>query len=239
MKPYYEDLAVTIYHGDCREIVPTLGRFDLLATDPPYGIGFSEYESHIDSVEGYEDFMRGVIYEAEKHLNGWAVVFQSAKRCRLWAETFDRPWRLLAYPKTFVQILPNPGPIYGTDYALFWPVGTPETEKGRGRDWLVSATSDIGKRPKGHPCPRPIQQMCHVVETFSNPGHAILDPFAGSGTTGCAAKDLGRKAVLIEREERYCEIAARRMAQEVLPLYTATPRLCVEQLQYMEVNHDD
>jgi site-specific DNA-methyltransferase (adenine-specific) len=216
-KPYYQDEAVTIYHGDCREIVPTLGRFDLLATDPPYGIGFREYESHVDNAEGYEDFIRSVVYEAEQHINGWAVVFQSAKRCRLWATTFDRPWRLLAYPKTFVQILQCPGPIYATDYALFWPVGTPETKRGRGRDWVVSATSDTSTRPKGHPCPRPIQQMMHVIETFSNPGHAVLDCFGGSGTTGRAAKDLGRKAVLIELEEKYCEMAANRMAQAVLP----------------------
>jgi site-specific DNA-methyltransferase (adenine-specific) len=216
MKPYYSHGGIEIYHGDCREVLPTLGTVDLLATDPPYGIGFGEYESHVDSAEGYEDFIRSVIYECETHLNGWAVVFQSAKRCRLWVTTFDREWRLLSYPKTFVQILPNKGPIYGTDYALFWPVGKPETDNGRGRDWLVSETSDMRSRPKGHPCPRPIQQMLHVVETFSNPDHLILDPFMGSGTTLRAAKDLGRRAIGIETEEKYCEIAANRLAQEVL-----------------------
>jgi site-specific DNA-methyltransferase (adenine-specific) len=73
----------------------------------------------------------------------------------------------------------------------------------------------------GHPCPKPIEWMMWAVAIGSVEGETIIDPFAGSGTTGRAAKDMGRKAVLIEREERYCEIAARRMAQDVLPLCTA------------------
>lgn len=214
---YYQDSHVTIYHGDCREIIPSVGTFDLVATDPPYGIGFTEYESHIDTVDGYESFIQGIIYESEKHIhNGWVVVFQTAQRCRLWHKTFDREWKILAYPKTFSQIFKNIGPRASTDYALFWPIGTPQTPKCHNKDWCISETSDMVNRPKGHPCPRPIQQMEHVVSTFSNHGHTILDPFGGIGTTGRAAKDLGRKCVLIEIEEKYCEIAAKRMAQEVL-----------------------
>ena len=67
-----------------------------------------------------------------------------------------------------------------------------------------------------HPSPKPLALLRYLVSKVTQPGETILDPFAGSGTTGRAAKDLGRKAVLIEREERYCEIAAKRMAQEVL-----------------------
>lgn len=69
-----------------------------------------------------------------------------------------------------------------------------------------------------HPSVKPLAVVSKMVTLGTQPGETIIDPFAGSGTTGRAAKDLGRKAVLIEREERYCEIAARRMAQEVLPL---------------------
>ncbi len=68
-----------------------------------------------------------------------------------------------------------------------------------------------------HPTEKPVQLISTILQ--ANVGGTILDPFAGSGTTGRAAKDLGRKCVLIEREEKYCEIAARRMAQEVLPLF--------------------
>ena len=75
----------------------------------------------------------------------------------------------------------------------------------------------------GHPSPKPECLMRWLVSELSDEGQAILDPFAGSGTTGRAAKDLGRKAVLIEREEKYCEIAARRMGQEVMQFDNLNP----------------
>jgi site-specific DNA-methyltransferase (adenine-specific) len=123
----------------------------------------------------------------------------------------------VAYPKTFVQILKGRGPIKATDFALAWPIGEPLTPRGHGRDWCVSETSDMTQRPD-HPCPRPPAQMLHAVDTFSVAGQLVLDPFCGSGTTLWAAKNLGRRAIGIEIEERYCEIAARRCAQEVLNL---------------------
>lgn len=73
-------------------------------------------------------------------------------------------------------------------------------------------------RADQHPTEKPVELPAWFIRLHSAPGQTVLDPFAGSGTTGRAAKDLGRKAVLIELEERYCEIAARRMGQEVLDL---------------------
>ena len=70
--------------------------------------------------------------------------------------------------------------------------------------------------PGKHPCEKPEPMLAHMIEASSRPGSLILDPFAGSGSTGVAAKALGRKAILVELEERFCEIAARRLAQDVL-----------------------
>lgn len=70
--------------------------------------------------------------------------------------------------------------------------------------------------PGKHPCEKPLPMLEHMIATSSRPGAAILDPFAGSGSTGVAAKAMGRKAVLVEMEERFCELAARRLAQDVL-----------------------
>ena len=79
----------------------------------------------------------------------------------------------------------------------------------------------MSQRPLGHPCPRPLNGMKYLVECFCPPSGLVVDPFMGSGTTLVAAKDLGRRAIGIEIEERYCEIAAKRLAQEVLPLTEA------------------
>lgn len=214
-QPYYADESVTIYHGDCRDILPSLGKVDLVLTDPPYGIGFSEYESHKDDPNGYREFLWPIVETCEsKVTDGWLCVFQTAKKCREWHDLIPREWRLVACPKTFVQIYPVIGPTWATDYALVWPVGKPP-QKGKGRDWKVSDTANM-RFDRGHPCARPLEQITYLVECFSEIGQLILDPFMGSGTTLAAAKWQNRRAIGIEIEERYCEIAANRCRQMVL-----------------------
>lgn len=214
MRPYYEENGITIYHGDCREILPTLPKVDLVLTDPPYGIGFGEYESYKDNPSGYAEFIWGVCAETETKIeNGWMCVFQTAKKCREWHTIFPREYRLIACPKTFVQMFKVKGPTWATDYALLWPVGEP-VQRGKGRDWKVSDTANM-RFDRGHPCARPLTQTSYLVECLSEFDNTVLDPFMGSGTTLRAAKDLGRKAIGIEIEEKYCEIAAKRLSQEV------------------------
>jgi site-specific DNA-methyltransferase (adenine-specific) len=218
VKPYYEHGGITIYHGDCRDVLPGLSGVRLVMTDPPYGIAFAEYLSHTDSEDGYKDFVWPVIEGCERLLSdGWVCVFQAAKKCREWHEIFPREYRLIACPKTFVQMFKVTGPSWATDYALLWSIGAP-TQKGKGRDWKVSKTSNFGGMgaERGHPCPRPLEQITYLVEILSEEGDTVLDPFMGSGTTLRAAKDLNRRAIGIEIEERYCEIAAKRLSQEVL-----------------------
>jgi len=217
LEPYYKDDWCTIYHGDCREILPELDRVDLVLTDPPYGIGFNEYENYNDKSIGYKDFIWPICEQCEVLIeNGWMCVFQAAKKCREWAVIFPREWRLLACPKTFVQIFKVKGPTWGTDYALLWPVGEP-LQRGKGRDWKVSDTANM-KFHRGHPCARPLEQIIYLSNCLSEVGNTILDPFMGSGTTLVAAKQLNRKAIGIEIEEKYCEIAVERLKQEVLEL---------------------
>jgi site-specific DNA-methyltransferase (adenine-specific) len=216
LKPYYQDSAVTIYHADCRDILPQLEPVNLVLTDPPYGIGYGKYESHIDDAEKYPEMIWSVLSECEKRVfDGWVGTFQAAKTAPMWASWIPRQWRLISMPKTFVQILPTKGPTWATDYVLVWSVGNPK-QKAVGRDWFVCETSDMSKRPDGHPCPRPLNGIKFLVSILSEPYQIILDPFMGSGTTLRATKDLGRKAIGIEIEEKYCEIAAKRMSQEVL-----------------------
>lgn len=220
--PYYDRDGITIYHGDCREVLLSLSGFDALVTDPPYGIGFSGYASHDDDRDGYSDLIGPVVREAEQHIvHGYCCVMQSGSIAPRWAALFPREWRLVALPKNFVQMNKDKRVVHATDYALLWQIGEPPTRPGAApRDWFVCDTADMRTKVRGHPCPRPLDGMRHLVLCASEPGWLLCDPFMGSGTTLVAAALEGRKAIGIEIEERYCEIAAKRLAQGVLPFAT-------------------
>lgn len=221
LKPYYQDDAVTIYHGDCREIVPQLGRFDLLLTDPPYDVhagkggGCFGNRDHLVNTGGFTD--GGVDFG---FLDGFQNWFCFCSRLQLpalltVAQTAPR-WNLLTWCK------PNPVPTCNNKYLPDVEFVVHGFSSGRlFGDMSVKSCFMLcpcGNKETPHPNEKPLALIRKLVTLGTQPGETILDPFAGSGTTGRAAKDMGRKAVLIEREERYCEIAARRMRQEVLPL---------------------
>lgn len=225
MKPYYQDEWATIYHGDCREVLPVIGTVGGLITDPPYGIGFDYGKSgHDDDPATYGAFIWGCISASEEHLTdeAYSVVFQSATTARSWADWFPRDWRLFAMPKAFAQIRPTI-PFMATDYALYWRKrgGLSKYESWcstPGRDWFLSRQIANTKDRPDHPCPRPIDAMRYLVGLFVPPYETVLDPFMGSGSTIVAAHALCRKSIGIEIEERYCEIAAKRLSQGVLEL---------------------
>ncbi len=220
MKPYYQDDAVTIYHGDCREIVPTLGRFDLLLTDPPYGISLNTDNSRFsggnaasvsrrgnkigtglgNGIIGDDEpfdpsFMLGI---SEKSIIwGWNNFAEKLPRgaCLVWIKRNDA---------AFGSFL--------SDAEVAW------YSSGHGVYCFKDLSNNAIAKVRAHPTQKPLPLIRWCINLAGDKAQTILDPFAGSGTTGRAAKDLGQKAVLIEREERYVEIAAKRMAQEVLPL---------------------
>jgi len=208
-----DDGAIRLYCGDCLELLPTLeaGEVSACITDPPYGIGYAKYESHVDDPEKYPELLAGLIASAEPLISdGWMCVFQAAKMAHKWGEWFGDKWRLIALPKTFVQILPGVGPTWATDYALIWPVGKP-VQRGKSRDWFVCETSNMSLRPKGHPCPKPLNGMVHIVDALSERDQSILDPFMGSGTTGVACVKTGRRFIGMEISEEYFDSAVDRI----------------------------
>lgn len=198
-KPYYQDDAVTLYHGDCREILPFLGRFDLLLTDPPYGIGIAanpvrQKHKKMDWDSGTPD--------------GWvlSMALSTSDKAVIWGGNyFNLPPQqcFLAWDK-----------MQPEDFSLAMLEQAWTNLKGPAKMFRKSVLS----YSKDHPTEKPVELLQWCIHRAGDDCQTILDPFAGSGTTGRAAKDLGRKCVLIEREEKYCEIAARRMAQEVLAL---------------------
>ena len=199
--------------GDCLEVMRDWPDkcVDLVLTDPPYGIGFSEYDQYKDRPELYAELMAQFVPASERLVrDGWMVVFQAAKRCHEWSTLIPRPWRVFVCAKNFTKPLSGIGPKWATDFALFWPVGEPR-QKGKGRDWHVAITSITSTKPEGHPCPRPLEQIRYLVDCFSEEGDLILDPFCGSGTTCVAAKMLGRKYIGIDVSPNYVEISRKRL----------------------------
>lgn len=211
--PYYQDSAVTLYHGDCREIVPMLGRFDLLLTDPPYGIGENAYRvasrSKAANATDYGSFDWDIAPPERETIT---QCVSAADEAIIWGGNYfhlppARGW--LVWDKQ------NSG--HFADCELAW---TNLEMSVRIFRFLWNGMIRAGEArgvPRVHPTQKPIELLRWCL-AHAPAALTVLDPFAGSGTTGRACKDLGRKCVMIEKEEDYCDIAARRMGQEVLAL---------------------
>ena len=216
MKPYYEHNGIQIFHGDCREVLPELEPVDLVLTDPPYGIGFDYGDGgHDDDPECYEKLITTLVALTEKKASGF-MIWQSMKTCYLWHRWFPDGYRILAACKGMVQFRPTPIQ-YSFDPVIAW--GEFHSEPSvYNKDYHVQNKAPFGaNRPKiNHPCPRPFEQVRYFMNIAG--GESVIDPFMGSGTTLVAAKQLHRKAIGIEISEKYCEIAAKRLGQEVLNL---------------------
>ena len=220
MKPYYEHNGITIYHGDCREVLPSLDPVDLLLTDPPYGINLGEHEGAKETRPGLLVKHRG--YEDTPETFDTVVVpaIQTALSMSKRGMVFCVPpsmWKLPAPDAIGGIFVPS---AVGRNrwgwstliHCLLYNTA-PELQKGAKATAIISTAV---AEATGHPVTKPLQWMMWAASLGSIQGETILDPFLGSGTTLVAAKILGRKAIGIEIEERYCEIAAKRLQQEVL-----------------------
>ncbi len=223
MKPYYQHAGITIFNGDCREILPQLPKVDLVLTDPPYGIG----EDGGNKKRWRSGDGRCKVGKPKHEKMSWDWI-------RPPKEVFDLMLSSCVYfacfgGNYFAHMLPVSGGW------LFW-------DKNIGGDFsdgeliytnysnaikkhTVHPFSGLaGGKKREHPTQKPIDIVYWCIGLSPASG-TILDPFMGSGTTLRAAKDLGRQAIGIEIEEKYCEIAAKRMAQEVLIWNTLSKRL--------------
>lgn len=194
MRPYYEHAGITIYHGDCRDVLPQVGRLDLLLTDPPYGI----YNN------GGKWGKKAELVWDRKPAAGIAEMLSVATEQVIWGGIYfdlrpSRGW-LVWYKRDSVPS--------AADVELAW---TSKDMNSRLFDHPIAATN---AERVGHPTQKPLALMKWCLSLFPD-ARSVLDPFCGSGTTLVAAKALGRRAVGIEIEERYCEIAAKRLSQEV------------------------
>lgn len=227
--PYYERHGITIYRGDCRDVLPQISA-DVCITDPPYA-----EETHAGArrsrpgVTGsvplidFESFTQAAICETfgliGRVIQRWCVATMD---WRYMLALESSPPIGLRFVRFGVWVKPNGAPQFTGDRpATGWEAVAILHRDGGRMEWNGGGHHAVWTHPKengDHPTQKPLELIKQFVSLFSDPGETILDPFMGSGTVLRAAKDLGRRAIGVEIEERYCEIAARRLAQEVMAL---------------------
>lgn len=232
MKPYYEDGTVTLYHADCREVLPDILSAALIVTDPPYTFGIASAGQGNMKAGGWGDLMNSSVWYSSwlkechritENKQGAAWVFNSWRSFPVLARaSYDVDWpirSLLVWDKDWISASGAQG--LRQSYELVALFGHREfgIENRSTRDiWREPWSSH---KPNGHPAEKPVALLRRLIEASGETG-LVVDPFAGSGSTLVAAKDLGRPAIGIEVEERYCELAARRLSQELLALVAHT-----------------
>lgn len=214
MSPYYESGGIVIYHGDCREIVPGLEFDGLVLADPQYGINHpTDYHSRgRGALATCRDY--APVHGDDKPFEPqWLLNVGSARI--LWGANHYAS-RLPDSGGWLVWDKERPDDLDQATCELAWTDCIKGVRRFR---YLWNGMIRAGDDALVHPTQKPeaLMRWCLSLRwTLEIP--SVLDPYMGSGTTLRAAKDLGRRAIGIEIEERYCEIAARRLDQEVLAL---------------------
>jgi DNA modification methylase len=256
MKPYYQDTAVTIYHGDCRDILPEMPfKVELVLTSPPYD-GLRDYgkktwgfettahllDSQLDdgsvlvwvvsdeTTNGSESgtsFRQALYFKNEVGLKLHDTMIYKKKEAFIsspfrYNQAFEYMFVFCKGDIKTVNLIKD----RKNKHVGIYGHGTKRLKDGTTKPRNLGMVKEFGSREniweygtglyKSSREKIAFELARDHITTWTNPKSTILDPFMGSGTTLRAAKDLGRKAIGIEIEEKYCEIAAKRMAQEVL-----------------------
>lgn len=243
MKPYYERDGIQIWHGDCREVLPFLGAVDHVITDPPYNVSARAVGGRANTTIGSVPRKDGTSREIIRDFGEWDHAWDPEPFVGAVAGLIRPGGSLIAFTSEFLF---EPYTRTGLNHRamLYWRKSNPnpafrkfvvraiemavwQTNGGgwtfneggyRPNVWDGPILNENTDEKRLHPTQKPEWLMREWVQLFTNAGEVVLDPYMGSGTTLRAAKDLGRRAVGIELDERYCEGAAKRLSQEVLAL---------------------
>jgi site-specific DNA-methyltransferase (adenine-specific) len=206
MKPYYDFGGITIYHGDCRELIPSIlggGKIDITLTDPPYNVGLNYCEG--DDRKDYEEWCMSWFKLCPQplaftcgsvNLAMWHRIAEPLWVCA-WVKTNQNSFSKLGGPNMWEPVLVYGKPAHRVNCDV----------------WDIPIAAQ--KEAQGHPCPKSLRFWKALTNSLTLEQQTIFDPFMGSGTTLLAAKNMGRKAIGIEIEERWCDLAATRLSQEV------------------------
>jgi site-specific DNA-methyltransferase (adenine-specific)/modification methylase len=204
----------TLYLGDCMDILPTLDKVDAVITDPPYGIGF-KYIGYDDTPENLASIINCVVpicrEKAERVIITPGLTnlqnYPKADWIASWTWGTTATFGKLGYNQW------QPILFYGVDLKGFGNInGILKSDRIQVGGW---ESKDNFASGEGHCCPKPLAFVNTIIARFTRERETVLDPFMGSGTTGVAAVQMGRKFIGIEREPKYFEIACKRIEQAV------------------------
>ncbi len=208
IRPYYEQGGITIYNADCRKVLPWLGKFDLLLTDPPYGLGEKLRGGKTGMMNGCFNDM--VDEGWDKAPEPWEIraMVQAAQHYIVWGgnyfcDSLQGSQCVLVWDK-----MNGTNPMADCEVAL--------TSFDTGAKLFSRHHFSKGCGGKVHPTQKPLPVISWCLKLAGDVS-SVVDPFMGSGTTLVACKLAGIRAVGIEINEKYCEAAVKRLAQGVLP----------------------
>lgn len=236
-----EELAdgITLYLGDCREVIPTIGNVDALVTDPPYGLNLGNdndkrggrhglaKEGYASYVDTSENFLACVV----------PAIRASLKLAKRGAVFCNNNLHALPKPDAIGCVyLPSAQGRHCWGFNSLSPIafyGTAPRLNHGSRPSAIESTESA--ESNGHPCPKPLGWMRWLISHASDPGEVIVDPFMGSGTTGVASVKLGRKFIGIEIEPKYFDIARRRVTDALSrpDMFFVTPKPKVKQESFI------
>jgi site-specific DNA-methyltransferase (adenine-specific) len=243
-KPYYDKDGITIYHADCREVLLYIAA-DLVLTDPPYGTTANKWDNRIDPEQLAYLFGRfkTIVITASQPFTSLAVCADINRFRHEWiwqknrGSNFLNTCREPMKEHESVLVFSDGNWTYNAQLQERNGAGAARAKHTINPSTNTSNYGAVSKSPAMidpstrvpssiqrfntetglHPTQKPQKLFEYLILTYSNETQTILDPFMGSGTTLVAAKQLGRKCVGIELEEKYCEIAVQRLAQDILP----------------------
>lgn len=248
-EPYYQDESVTLYLGDCLEVLPSLSDVDVVMTDPPYNV--SHRSGRDGATSGHLKRKDGTARKVQRDFGEWDRGFEPA----LFLAETERMLRdggsLIAFTSEFLIAdylasglnhrnliywrKTNPVPAFRQLYVRAVEMAVWQVKGKSGWTWngggyvpnvytgpTVSGFIAANGEGRVHPTQKPLWLMRVLLEQHASPGELIVDPYAGSGTTLVAAKLTGCRAIGMELDEAFCEITAKRCAQGVLD-FAGTP----------------
>ncbi len=228
MTPYYDEDGITIYHGDCRDVLPTLSdRVDAVITDPPFFMPATHYASRKTWPRSWSDtsilsaFWRTIVDECVAVLKptGHMLTFCNGDSYPVFYPEMYRRFdflKSLVWDKGHIGL----GRVWRNQHELVIAARWKTSEfydNGQTRSDVITVKVTPSNE-RTHPVEKPVSLLTELIQPTTPEEGIVLDPFMGSGTTLEAAKRDGIRAIGIEGEERYCEIAVQRLAQQVLPL---------------------